>query len=280
MTRRHSRWLAAFSACAVILPAGARLRAAPAEQTQPSAMVALITQLEGNDTSARRRLEILHGLSPNISSTDAAALLAFAVLPKPDGLPEVFWHAIFNDIFDLLLRMKNLPGGTDRELIRAAAGNPDPVLRDYALQKLGHLMRRSSLPDALRANALEAVKNSAGTAGRNMQGTALLTWQRLETGPASSEFRKAVMACLQSSEATEPARTAAFQAGSAAGMRETAPAARQALQNPRSVTPLKLSAMAALAIAGTKEDAALLRSFLSDNTCRPAAQAALSKLGL
>jgi hypothetical protein len=38
--------------------------------------------------------------------------------------------------------------------------------------------------------------------------------------------------------------------------------------------------MAALAVAGTKEDAALLRSFLSDNTCRPAAQAALSKLGL
>ncbi len=280
MTRRHSRWLAAVTAYAAILPVGPRLRAAPAEHTPPSAMVSLITQLEGNDTSARQRLEILHRLSTGLSSTDAAALLDFAVLPKPDGLPEVYWHALVNDIFDLLLRMKNPPGGTDGELIRAAAENPDPVLRDYALQKLGHLMRRSSLPDALRAKALEAVKNSAGTAGRNMQGTALLTWQRLETGPASSEFRKAVMACLQSSEATGPARTAAFQAGSAAGMRETAPAARQALQNPRSATPLKLSALAALGIAGTTEDATLLRSFLPDNFCRPAAEAALSKLGL
>lgn len=251
---------------------------APLESSALSSAISQITLIEGNDLSAEHRLEILHRLSPQLSALESKALLDFATLPKPDGFPRFYWQAIVNDSFDLLLKLKHPPAGMDLELIRLARENIDPVLRDYGLQKLATLLQRPSLPPAIVAGGLDAMKAAALESGHHWQGTALLSWQRMEGHDSSPAFKEAVLACLNSPESTGPARASALQAGSAAGMGNIAGPARTFLQDANSFTPLKLSAIATLGAVGSAEDIPLIQSFLTQASCRRAAEAALDKL--
>jgi hypothetical protein len=184
---------------------------------------------------------------------------------------------LVNDTFDLLLAMKTPPTALDRELSRMAKACDDPVLRDYALQKLGGRLKQP-LTDAARAEALSTLKTAAVRHGEDFQGTALLAWQRAAAPGEDPELNKAILACLNSPETTAPARTTALQAGAARGLTGIAPAARRILEDPQSSASARLSALAALGSSGQETDLHLIRRFESDPLCGPAARSALKKL--
>jgi hypothetical protein len=225
------------------------------------------------------RLRAIQRLSDRLLVEDQRALLAFAKGPRPPEFKWPAWRAVVNDILDVLLAQSAVLNGFEAELFRLARSAEDPVLRDYAIQKLPRLVLRLSKP-AVREEARQIVREFAAHSGASEQGTALLAWQRLNAagGEPDPLLADAVRSCLEADSITSSAQVSALQIGASLRLPEAVFAARRFLESSESPVALKLSSLAALGRCGNLEDGPVLRRFLENPTFQVAARTALLSL--
>jgi hypothetical protein len=93
--------------------------------------------LTSDSTSLADRLATLATVGNRLPDTDRAALLASITNTPPIGLNSGEWHALANDILQVLRNQQPYtPQYTDRLIALWHDKTLDPTLRDYALQQL------------------------------------------------------------------------------------------------------------------------------------------------
>jgi hypothetical protein len=239
---------------------------------------------------ARHRIEWLreHGWDFNDAERSAVLdLLASGHVPA--GLTPGEWHWTV----DRLLTELRLGTADPRALTRELHGifsdrSLDPVIRDYALQHLGHLGREGGDAAIVRAAALSGLAETATP----MAGTALLVlhYEPGDPGvpePAFEPGRRALDApdpgtlaldLLGNEGASAAARATAFQVAAQRRAEGTLPAAVEVL---RSDAPLllRVAAAGAVAEAGSRADLPVLEELpAASPVLRRAVDAGIRKL--
>ena len=226
------------------------------------------------DISFQERLDVAHNLGEELSAVDIAALLKFVEGGVPAGCSAEQWHALFNDILNALRHQK---GGSDAvpglsaALLAIYQGEPDPVLRDYALQHLGSWLAEpgsgagQERDPARRSEILAAIHEAARQTGEAFSGTALLALVALLEQPGQADGEGARVDQLVLSSALSPAtskqcRISALQLCALRGLSTALPTIRGIAADGSADPNLRLSAIAALGRLGDDSDRPLLVS--------------------
>jgi len=154
----------------------------------------------------------------------------------------------------------------------------DPVLRDYALQKLPSAWRNAPAPD--QEKCLVVLENAAKDTRSSSAGTALLSLNRLAFRDRSllAKAGELALAAAKDPSASAAARSTALQICASRKDVRAAPLARTILSDSASSVALRISAAAALGRVGDASDRAALESAAADAALKPAAEAALDRL--
>lgn len=190
----------------------------------------------------------------------------------PDGLSEGQWHWIVDELLTALRVETKNPGELTRQLEGIFSNSAlDLVVRDYALQHLGHLGREGGDQEVIRAAAMAGLQEI----GSPMAGTALLV---LHNEPATlsggtragngggtpppdpaGDPGSLALTLLANERASLPSRVTALQVAAQRGTGGTVRAAAGVLESDAPVL-LKIAAIAAVGEAGSPADLALLQS--------------------
>jgi hypothetical protein len=183
--------------------------------------------------------------------------------------------------------------------------NDDPVLADYAIQKLGGLALSAN--DTTQEKLVAALRRGAGREGEALQGTAFLAWQRCllrnvarrESADRSrdadnagaavgesasvlefpSDFRDALVSALLSDKTDPVAMVTMLSIAATVTPRHGAEAARRVFASSTAPISLRIAAIHALGSGGEPSDIAILQRCRQEAPLQRSADIALSRLG-
>ena len=195
----------------------------------------------------------------------------------PEGTSEAAWHWIVDELITAM-RKNGADVSQMATRLKGIYENPsqDMIIRDYALQHLGHLRAEGGDPHIIGAALSNATHQKQGT----LAGTALLAMQdRQGAEPLPSENSVTPLAIAQDSSYDIRSRITAMQVAGREGNRQVLPLAVQAAADSAQPTHLRMAAIATLADLGATEHQAMLQTLANgrDRRLRTAAKAALKK---
>ena len=271
----------------------------------PSITVKEITGRGGEWKSAVQRIRMARQLPAVLSSVDVQALLEFCGGPRPSGIDSRQWPSLVNDVLDKLLMQRAPVTGMASFLIAMSERTDDPVLADYAIQKLGGMALPSSNPE--QDEIVAALRRAAGREGEALQGTAFLAWQRCllrklarrehpelprpsdtpgtaVSEPAAtlelpSDFREALVLALRSDKTATVAMATLLSIAAKAAPRHGAETARRVLTSSSAPISLRIAAIHALGAGGELSDLVILQRCRQEAPLQRSADLALSRIG-
>ena len=271
-----------------LFPAAAQEEAkpAPAAAEAPTAnavpamngTLLLILGESGEGATPQQRAAGARQLPPTLEEPEVTRLKAFAFGERPGEFIPPLWHALVNDLLDALLRQTRFRARGAGWLLEMAEKSTDPVLRDYALQKLPAAWRNA--PAADQEKCLAALEKAAKDTSSSSAGTALLSLNRLAARDRTllAKAAELALAAAKDTSAPEAARSTALQICASRKDVRAAPLARTILADSAASVALRISAAATLGRVGDASDRPALESAASDEALKPAAQAALDRL--
>lgn len=239
---------------------------APAQDAPPAAgdglssIVRDILGSEANPMNYRERTAAIRRLPSSLRDPDVDDLKAFAFGNPPPTMRSGEWHSVVNDLLDVLLHQeKHRSKGLDW-LTELARGTDDPVLRDYAIQKIPLAWRFA--PEKARGASLQLLEETARSADSFSAGTSLIVFRELSgSEPDLAPRLNALALSVADNDAASPAaRTTALQICAAGDRKDAAPAARRILASENASVAARIGAVAALGRLGTPEDRPALQA--------------------
>ena len=231
-----------------------------------------------SELNARERVDLLRDRSDDFSEIELQTLADYLREGKiPEGLTQAEWHWIVDQMFTSMREVTEDPvmlTGLMRDVFHGAK---DVVVRDYAMQHLGHLGREGGDAEIARETAMTALKEVDTSVG----GTALLALHN------DSEFQAqrvmdlgayAVQMLSQDGASTQ-AKVAAFQVATQHGATGLHEAALAVLVEEKANPLLKLAALNTITVVGHQADVPFLESLPYGNAqVHQAVRAAIQKL--
>lgn len=255
----------------------------PAEGPAPRPAVLLpgdLGRVLGDDKAlgSRARIQILRDRDASFNGAEIEGILAYlhgGIMPE--GLRADEWHWIIDELFTRMRTESGDPKDLTRKLAEVFANAAlDPVVRDYALQHVGHLGREGGDTAVAHDAALRGLEET----GSPLAGTALLVLHN-EPGTAGAKDELAgarAVEILRNGNAAVPARVTALQVAARQDAEGTLEAASELLAGESSAF-LKVAAVAAVGEVGSAADLPLLESLPADNPIlRHAVRTAIQKL--
>jgi len=233
---------------------------------------------------SRDRVEWLRENGRDLDEEEMEGLLALVESGTiPAGLDEREWHWIVDRIFT---ELRN--AARDPELLTARLDGIfsnqrlDPVVRDYALQHLGHLGTQGGDAAIIRAAAMAGLAEVDST----IAGTALLLLHREPPIPADAvpqgggiDPGMLALQIIGNQHASVASRVTAIQIAARRGADGTLPAAAAILQSEDAPVLLRVAAVAAIAETGSQADLPILEELSTDSPALlRAASAGIRKL--
>ncbi|MDD4734524.1 MAG: HEAT repeat domain-containing protein [Kiritimatiellae bacterium] len=243
--------------------------------TPSSNVLDLIGESGDGQNSTRRRA--LARLGANLSLADQRTLIDFLRDPvQPDMLNHMAYHAIKNDIMNLLRRQEPFPGDLPNMLASMYTNTEQTVLiRNYALQHLSFCYNKSSKKELITKTLISASQ----THTNHLAGTALLGLHRIIQRNPACITEQQILIRQSILIAKEPrydisARSAALQICAENHDTTVLPDARILAADSTS-TFLQRTAIATLGDLGDASDLDLLTDLQNQNN--PDLQTAISK---
>lgn len=210
-----------------------------------------------------------------MSSEERAAALEFLGNPNaPEFLSESEWRWLVDELITTL----RVDGADNSELSNQLATiatdtNFDLVVRDYALQHLGHIREEGGDPDVIDATLRSALAETENT----LAGTALLA---LHSYVDPATLGQDALAIATGSEVDMRSRITAMQVAGQQGAQSAGELATNLATDSSNPIPLRMSAIATIADLGLKSEIALLQDLSQSNELRirKSAQSSLEKL--
>lgn len=229
-------------------------------------------------TGSRARIQILRDREASFNGAEIEGILTYLQSGIiPEGIRTEEWHWIVDELFTRLRTESGDPKDLTRKLADLFANVAlDPVVRDYALQHVGHLGREGGDAAVAHASALRGLEET----GSPLAGTALLV---LHNEPGSGGGKDPLAGAravelFRNENAAVPARVTALQVAARHGAEGTLGAASELLVGEASAF-LKVAAIAAIGEVGSESDLPLLQSLPADNPIlQRAVRAAIQKL--
>jgi len=243
-------------------------------QSQTTGKLNEIFGASGVDTY--RRIGLLKGLGFPLSDGDKAGIFAFLKeSERPADMSVGHWHWLIDEALTVLRN-----DGTNNAEVAAQLGDlyrntsADPIVRDYAVQHLGHLLSTDVNPGLIVPVLRDAISNTENT----IAGSALLALDQhfpddLET--SGQAFRVA-----SDPRTSLTSRVTALQVASSQKHPEALPLALGLASDSNLPTSLRLSAIATIADLGMSDQLAFLKTFSAVREPRlyRAATVAITKL--
>jgi hypothetical protein len=219
----------------------------------------------------------------------------FAFLQSPPSAARNEWYMVCNEIMEVLRKRDLAPGiYTSNHLALIQSPTADPVIRDYAAQHLVQWISgidpgASEQDPARAAAAFEALCVEAGNpanghltlAGTTLNGLAdavingnsVMRRERAAVGRLAMEILDSPNVSVSNVN-----RATAIQVAARLNVTELPERCRSLARDPQVAVDLRLSSIAALGLVGGEDDRALLQSFVSDETFKFAAAAAVERV--
>lgn len=256
-------------------------------------MLSRLDALADSGSHWEERVKAVRDLPPRLDAATVEGLFAF--LQGPPAAARNEWYLVCNEIMEVLRKRELAPGiYTSNNLALIQSPAADPVIRDYAVQ---HLVQWISGIDpgaceqdpARAAAAFETLcveaKNPAngdltlagttlnGLADAVINGNAVMRQQRTAVGRLAMEILDSPNVSVSNVN-----RATAIQVAARLEVAELPERCRSLARDPQVAGDLRLSAIAALGLVGGEDDRAFLQSFVSDETFKFAAAAAVERV--
>lgn len=212
----------------------------------------------GDDSklTSLERIERLRARDFRFNDSEVAEIFAYLQSGRmPSGLSAEAWHWIVDQLFTTIRIGTSQPSEVAVQMDKIFANsNLDPVIRDYALQHLGHLGGEGADPEIVRGAATQGLGEPNGS----IAGTGLLV---LHNQPASADPGRnpgeLALALLGSDKASSASKTTAL---TVATRHKTAGTLEAAIGQVQGEQPLhlKLAAVATIAELGDAGDIPIL----------------------
>lgn len=192
--------------------------------------------------SGPERVSLLKKLEPPLSASDRDEIYSFfANTSPPDGLPVEAWRWLMDSAFTLLRNDGSDNAGYARQLENIFR-NPDgdPIVRDYAVQHLGHLLASGGGSESI----LPVLRDAIAEKGNSIAGTALLALD--QNYPGDQETSDLALRLATDPETHLTSRVTALQVAAAQKNEDALPLAVGLATDSSQPTSLRLSAIAAL----------------------------------
>lgn len=271
------------------------------ESSQPPSD-AVLTLIDP-ETDYQTRLGAMRKLGYEIPPQDIDALKDFLVadIPSDVKIPRGAYNSIRNDLYEVLLRQKDMPEGLG-DLLTGVVNNPDQdgMWRNYCIQFMpefyakakGTTKEESSVNSVASSAAggeraeLQSVReslwNALGERENSNAGTALLGLDKLSRNHPEfdrEQIDAAMLDLASDQEASVANRITALRLCGEQGNTGALETARTLAQN-GDTTMLRCAAIATLGELGTEEDLVLLETYAAstDERIQRIAQNSLAKL--
>jgi hypothetical protein len=273
-----------------VSPASLRRPTVP-ENPESSPQIALIFD---SSLHWEERIQAVRDLPEKLKPQTLERLFAF--LEEPPPADENHWYLICNEVMEVL-RKRNLVSDiyTPRCLSLVKSATAAPVIRDYAAQHLGQWIsgidpnarEQDPVQARLAFDELCSAASDPANGQLTLAGTILNTLADAVTNgsPSIQQERNATgRLALQILDAPEGLvstfnRATAIQVAARMQVPELPERCRILASNPQAPADVRLSAIAALGLVGEAGDRTLLQSFVSDETFKFAAAAAVERVG-
>lgn len=275
---------------------------APGKDTQSPILTPQVAQLLTSDSaSLADRLATLATVGNRLPDTDRTALLASITNTPPNGLNTGEWHALANDILQVLRNQQPFtPQYSDHLIALWHDKTLDPTLRDYALQQLREWIADSDTRTVHedRPEKIALIQQTfldAATPGHpecdpqsTTTGTALLAldeWAYSVSSKSEIKNPQSPIPNLQSLLLAHAAdasthrgvRATALQLCAHRSITDALPIARAIIDAPASPAILRMSAISLLGTLGNADDLKLLTAFQKKETQDPLLHTSLHK---
>jgi hypothetical protein len=239
------------------------------------------------------RIKAVRDLPDNLSQASLVRLLAYLEEP-PDSGRET-WYVVCNEILETL-RKRNLAPETYTPTLLGIIQSSgfDPVIRDYAVQHVcqwisGIDPNACEIHPALATAAYEKLSQECmkpengeltlpGTTLNALLDTVLNGTEDFARKRQSLANLALQLANQSDGSVSTPNRATALQVAARLKLGEVPSLCRRLALDSRVAPNLRFSAIAALGQVGSEQDIALLQSFVSDETYKFAASAALERV--
>jgi hypothetical protein len=246
----------------------------------PAALPGDLGRILADDESlgSRARIQLLRDREAVFNNAEIESILAYLHGGGiPAGLRVEEWHWIVDEILTRLRIESTDPKTLTAKLAEVFANAAlDPVVRDYALQHVGHLGREGGDAAVAHATALRGLAET----GTPLAGTALLVLHH-EPATAAGPDRETgdrALELINDGTASVPARVTALQVAARHHPGRALEAASDLLAGDAPVF-LQVAAVAAIGATGSANDLPLLQSLPPDNpVLQRAVRAAIGKL--
>lgn len=251
-------------------------RKAPAQHDEPNPREPLAEIFGDSELDAQRRIELLKVLTLPLGSEEWDRISDFltSAVPPP-GMSVRNWRWFMDELFTVLRHDGKEPDRLASQLETLYRNSDaDPIVRDYAVQHLGHLLSEGSDPGSIVPVLFEATSQTQNT----IAGSALLALN--QSFPKNAQISAKALELASDPTTHLSSRLTALQV--AAG--QESPAALALAQGLASDTSqassLRVSAIATVARLGSPQDQALLQNLATsrDPRIQIASSSALEKL--
>jgi len=249
---------------------------ADAPNDAPQTKGRLVDILGDSEFTARRRVDLLKSLELPLSEEEKDEIYAFFQATEPPAeMPVESWRWLMDEIFSLLRH-----DGTDNaKFASGLAGvyrnsSGDPIIRDYAVQHLGHLLSAEGPPELI----VSVLRDAASETQNTIAGTALLALN--QNFPQDLQTSAQAVQLASDPETHLTSRLTALQVAAAQRNPEALPVALTLAQDSTQPVSLRVSAIAAVAHLGSSQDQATLQNLVLSRNLRikSASSSALQKL--